>query len=70
VLTARGIRLVSTKAALLTYLRAEPRPLVQVVKFMSVMHHVKPGATRQALYVLCKAGLVERMAGRFYQIRG
>lgn len=60
----------TTRDAILTYLRDEPRPLVQIRKYMFVMHKRSSGATRQALYVLCRAGAVERMDGRFYRTAG
>lgn len=55
----------TTRSAILTYIRAdpEPRPLVQVIRYMRQMHGVRPAATRQALYMLCKAGGVGAVGG-------
>jgi hypothetical protein len=60
----------ATKDALLTYIRAdpEPRPLVQIKRYLWQMHHVTHAATRQALSVLCKAGVLERVEGHCYRI--
>lgn len=60
----------ATRDALLTFIRtdSEPRHMVRITRYMRMMHGVKPGATREALHRLVKAGKIERLEDGRYQI--
>ena len=62
----------ATRDALLTYIRAdsEPRPVIQIRKYMLRMHGISHGATRTALWRLCQTGEIVRTEIGFYQIGG
>lgn len=62
----------ATKNAIIAYIRADadPRPLVQICKYMLQMHRCTPHTTRTALWRLCKAGVVVRDAPGWYRMAG
>lgn len=59
----------TTRDALLHYLRVDDQPcaLYAIEKYLFVMFKVKHSATREQIYRLCRAGLVERTAPRWYR---
>jgi len=61
----------ATRDALLTFIRmdSEPRHMVRIIRYMRMMHGVKPGATREALHRLAKLGWIERLADGRYRMK-
>ncbi len=59
----------TTKDALLTYLRVDDQPvaLYAVKRYMQTMMHCSSGAINTCLWRLCRAGVLERVAPRWYR---
>jgi hypothetical protein len=62
----------ATRDALLTFIRSdtEPRYIRRIERYMQMFHGVQPSATREQLRRLVKAGVLERLDGKRYTVKG
>lgn len=59
----------ATRDALLHYMQVDTQPvaLYAIKRYLFVMHHVKPGAVRECLRRLLKAGVITHPQRGYYQ---